>query len=154
MAVNKNLATLMRVIEEAQDKMPEGEYLAAMNALGALHRVVGAGAGAPAAIVPVVAAVPVRVPVVAAVVAAVPVPAAPQRRPWSIPYSSQECKWFIAQIDGEAAPFVAELREQNEIIELKVKGAIRNAQKRRKELMQILKDFSYKRSRYYNGGVV
>ena len=40
MAVNKNLATLMRVIEEAQDKMPEGEYLAAMNALGALHRFV------------------------------------------------------------------------------------------------------------------
>ena len=152
MAVNKNLATLMRVIEEAQDKMPEGEYLAAMNALGALHRVVGA----PAAVVPVVAAVPVRVPVVAAVAApvVVPVAAVPQRRPWSIPYSSQECKWFIAQIDAEAAPFVAELREQNEIIELKVKGAIRNAQKRRKELMQILKNFSYKRSRYYNGGVV
>jgi hypothetical protein len=30
----------MRVIYEAQDKMPEGEYLAAMNALGALHRFV------------------------------------------------------------------------------------------------------------------
>ena len=148
MAVNKNLATLMRVIEEAQDKMPEGEYLAAMNALGALHRVVGAGAAAPAAVVPV------RVPVVA-VVAAVPVPvAAPQRRPWSIPYTREECGWFLGRIDGEAAPFVAELKEQNEIIELKVKGAIRNAQKRRKELMQILKDFSYKRSRYYNGGVV
>ena len=37
-SVNQNLATLMRVIEDAQDKMPEGEYLAAMNALGALHR--------------------------------------------------------------------------------------------------------------------
>ena len=58
------------------------------------------------------------------------------------------------RIDCEAAPFVAELKEQNEIIELKVKGAIRNAQKRRKELVQILKDFSYRRSRYYNGGVV
>ena len=150
MAVNKNLATLMRVIEEAQDKMPEGEYLAAMNALGALHRVVGAGADAPAAVVPV------RVPVVAAVAApvVVPVAAVPQRRPWSIPYSSQECKWYLNRIDCEAAPFVAELKEQNEIIELKVKGAIRNAQKRRKELMQILKDFSYRRSRYYNGGVV
>jgi hypothetical protein len=32
----------MRVIEDQQDKMPEGEYLAAMNALGALHRVVPA----------------------------------------------------------------------------------------------------------------
>ena len=146
MAVNKNLATLMRVIEEAQDKMPEGEYLAAMNALGALHRVVGA----PAAVVPV------RVPVVAAVAApvVVPVAAVPQRRPWSIPYSSQECKWYLNRIDCEAAPFVAELKEQNEIIDLKVKGAIRNAQKRRKELVQILKEFSYRRSRYYNGGVV
>ena len=36
--VNPNLAALMRVIEDNQDKMPEGEYLAAMNALGALHR--------------------------------------------------------------------------------------------------------------------
>ncbi len=42
MAVNPNLDTLMRVIEDQQDKMPEGEYLAAMNALGALHRVVPA----------------------------------------------------------------------------------------------------------------
>jgi hypothetical protein len=40
MSVNPNLDTLMRVIEDQQDKMPEGEYLAAMNALGALHRVV------------------------------------------------------------------------------------------------------------------
>lgn len=39
MSVNPNLATLMRVIEENQDKMTEGEYLEAMNALGALHRV-------------------------------------------------------------------------------------------------------------------
>jgi hypothetical protein len=39
MTVNPNLATLMRVIEENQDKMTEGEYLEAMNALGALHRV-------------------------------------------------------------------------------------------------------------------
>ena len=38
MAINPDLATLMRVIEEYQDKMPEGEYLLAMNALGALHR--------------------------------------------------------------------------------------------------------------------
>jgi hypothetical protein len=38
MAVNPQLATLMRVIEDQQDKMQEGEYLAAMNALGALHR--------------------------------------------------------------------------------------------------------------------
>jgi hypothetical protein len=38
MAVNPNLAALMRVIEDHQDKMPEGEYLEAMNALGALHR--------------------------------------------------------------------------------------------------------------------
>jgi hypothetical protein len=38
MTVNPNLATLMRVIEDHQDKMPEGEYLEAMNALGALHR--------------------------------------------------------------------------------------------------------------------
>lgn len=38
MAVNPNLAEIMRVIEDNQDKIPEGEYLAAMNALGALHR--------------------------------------------------------------------------------------------------------------------
>jgi hypothetical protein len=39
MTVNPNLATLMRVIEDQQYKMPEGEYLQAMNALGALHRI-------------------------------------------------------------------------------------------------------------------
>ena len=39
MIVNPYLATLMRVIEENQDKITEGEYLEAMNALGALHRV-------------------------------------------------------------------------------------------------------------------
>ena len=38
MTVNPFLATLMRVIEENQDKITEGEYLEAMNALGALHR--------------------------------------------------------------------------------------------------------------------
>lgn len=38
MSVNPNLATLMRVIEENQDKMTDGEYLDAMNALCALHR--------------------------------------------------------------------------------------------------------------------
>ena len=38
MTVNPELAILMRVIEDHQDKMPEGEYLEAMNALGALHR--------------------------------------------------------------------------------------------------------------------
>ena len=38
MTINPNLATLMRVIEENQDKITEGEYLEAMNALGALHR--------------------------------------------------------------------------------------------------------------------
>ena len=37
--VNPNLAALMRVIEDHQSKMPEGEYLVAMNALGALYRV-------------------------------------------------------------------------------------------------------------------
>ena len=39
MTVNPNLTILMRVIEENQDKITEGEYLEAMNALGALHRV-------------------------------------------------------------------------------------------------------------------
>jgi hypothetical protein len=38
MAVNPKLATLMRVIDDNQDKMTEGEYLEAMNALAALHR--------------------------------------------------------------------------------------------------------------------
>ena len=33
MTVNPNLATLMHVIEKNQDKMTEGEYLEAMNAL-------------------------------------------------------------------------------------------------------------------------
>jgi hypothetical protein len=37
MTVNPNLATLMRVIEDQQHKMSEGEYLEAMNALGTLH---------------------------------------------------------------------------------------------------------------------
>ena len=39
MTVNPDLATLMRVIDENQDKMTEGEYLEAMNALCSLHRV-------------------------------------------------------------------------------------------------------------------
>lgn len=49
MAVNPRLATLMRVIEDHQDKMPEGEYLEAMNALCALHREIPAEAAAAAA---------------------------------------------------------------------------------------------------------
>jgi hypothetical protein len=49
MAVNPNLAALMRVIEDNQDKMPEGEYLEAMNALGALHRQIPAPMAAVAA---------------------------------------------------------------------------------------------------------
>jgi hypothetical protein len=36
--VNPKLETLMRVIEDNQDKMTEGEYLEAMNALGGLYR--------------------------------------------------------------------------------------------------------------------
>ena len=44
MTVNPNLAALMCVIEENQDNMPEGEYLKAMNALGALHREIPAAA--------------------------------------------------------------------------------------------------------------
>ena len=61
MTVNPNLATLMRVIEENQDKMSEGEYLEAMNALAALHRVAtSAVAAAPLAVVPVIPAVPVN----------------------------------------------------------------------------------------------
>ena len=50
MAVNPNLATLMRVIEDQQYKMPEGEYLQAMDALGALHRTVAAPVSAPVAV--------------------------------------------------------------------------------------------------------
>ena len=38
MSVNPKLAALMRIIEENQDKISEGEYLEAMNALGSLHR--------------------------------------------------------------------------------------------------------------------
>jgi len=57
-AVNPKLETLMRVIEDNQDKMTEGEYLDAMNALAALHREVqvqvhdaaAAGGGAAAAV--------------------------------------------------------------------------------------------------------
>lgn len=37
MSVNPNLATLMGLIDELQDKMPEGKYLEAMNALADLH---------------------------------------------------------------------------------------------------------------------
>ena len=49
MSVNPNLATLMRVIEENQDKMTDGEYLDAMNALCALHRVATSVVVAPTA---------------------------------------------------------------------------------------------------------
>ena len=52
MAVNPNLATLMRVIEDYQDKMPEGEYLEAMNALGALHRAATSAAAVPVVVAP------------------------------------------------------------------------------------------------------
>ena len=55
MTVNPDLATLMRVIDENQDKMTEGEYLEAMNALCSLHRVAtSAAAAAPVAVVPAV----------------------------------------------------------------------------------------------------
>lgn len=37
MSVNPNLATLMGLIDELQDAMPEGKYLEAMNALRDLH---------------------------------------------------------------------------------------------------------------------
>jgi len=56
MSVNPNLAALMRVIEDNQDKMPEGEYLEAMNALGALHREIPAPPPSYAASVPLFAA--------------------------------------------------------------------------------------------------
>jgi hypothetical protein len=48
MAVNPKLETLMRVIDDNQDKMSEGEYLEAMNALAALHREVQFQQPAPA----------------------------------------------------------------------------------------------------------
>ena len=38
MSVNPNLEELMAVIEDNQDKISEGYYLKAMNALGALHK--------------------------------------------------------------------------------------------------------------------
>jgi hypothetical protein len=37
MSVNPNLATLMNLVDELQDQMPEGKYLEAMNALRDLH---------------------------------------------------------------------------------------------------------------------
>jgi len=37
MSVNPNLATLMELIDELQEQMPEGKYLEAMNALRDLH---------------------------------------------------------------------------------------------------------------------
>ena len=49
MTVNPYLATLMRVIEDQQDKMTEGQYLEAMNALCALHRVATATSAVAAA---------------------------------------------------------------------------------------------------------
>ena len=55
--VNPNLAAIMRVIEDHQSKMPEGEYLVAMNALCALYRSeeenkIRGGASAAAAVAP------------------------------------------------------------------------------------------------------
>ena len=77
MAVNPNLATLMRVIEENQDKMTEGEYLDAMNALCALHR------AATSVVAPATALPPSSIwddlP---------PLPALPALPPSSPPYSS------------------------------------------------------------------
>ena len=64
MAVNPNLATLMRVIEEYQDKMPEGEYLQAMNALGALHRAASAVAVAPPPLAERAIGIPAAIPAV------------------------------------------------------------------------------------------
>jgi len=55
MTVNLELATLMRVIEDQQDKMPEGQYLEAMNALGSLHRQSTAVPSAPVVMNPIVA---------------------------------------------------------------------------------------------------
>lgn len=81
MAVNPNLAALMRVIEDNQDKMPEGEYLQAMNALGALHREIpapGAAAPAPASVAPRPMALwarPLPIPSYTAAGAASPAPA-------------------------------------------------------------------------------
>ena len=37
-AIQKELDTMMDILEENQAKIPEGEYLRGMNALGALHR--------------------------------------------------------------------------------------------------------------------
>jgi hypothetical protein len=62
MTVNPNLAALMRVIEENQDKMPEGEYLEAMNALGALHREIPQPQPQPQQAPPALAAPPVGPP--------------------------------------------------------------------------------------------
>ena len=37
-ALQKDLDSLMDVLEEVKDKIPEGEYLRGMNALGSLHK--------------------------------------------------------------------------------------------------------------------
>ena len=52
MSVNPNLATLMSLVEDLQDQMPEGKYLEAMNALRDLHRRPNSIAPAPAAEAP------------------------------------------------------------------------------------------------------
>jgi hypothetical protein len=48
MSVNPNLETLMSLVEDLQDQMPEGKYLEAMNALRDLHRNAPAPRHAPA----------------------------------------------------------------------------------------------------------
>ena len=53
MTINPDLATLMCVIEENQDKMTEGEYLKAMNALCSLYRLAtSAPPASPAPVLP------------------------------------------------------------------------------------------------------
>jgi len=37
-AIQKELDVMMEMLEEIQDKIPEGAYLRGMNALGALHK--------------------------------------------------------------------------------------------------------------------
>lgn len=60
MSVNPNLSALMRVIEENQSNMREGEYLEAMNALAALYREIPAPIAAPIAVAAAAAVPPHR----------------------------------------------------------------------------------------------
>lgn len=101
----------MRVIEDAQSKIPEGEYLAAMNALGALHRIVP---GEPFAEIAAVASAPAPAPAPTADVVPQQAPSMDAYRRWKLQNRFWPClkrtlrrlQWKLTHVGScSSAPF-------------------------------------------------